>query len=63
MNRRRPSKQEAAFTPTTYRCQIVSRVGQQAQAVYGSLLSFRSSVVRSLQKLDGENRALAKTDD
>jgi len=37
MNRRRPQKQEAAFTPTTYRCQIVSRVGQQAQGIYGSL--------------------------
>ena len=30
-------KQEAAFNPTTYRFQIVSRVGQQAQGVYGSL--------------------------
>ena len=55
MNRRRPQKQEAAFTPTTYRCQIVSRVGQQAQGVYGSLLSFRPSVVGSRQTLDGED--------
>jgi hypothetical protein len=53
-------KQEAAFTPTTYWLQIVSRVGEQAQGVYGSLLRRQASVVSN--KL-WKTVYLLKTDD